>query len=153
MIAGDVMTENPRTISTTATIAEAVDVLQSMEIRHLPVVDEGGNLVGMLSDRDLGPLLRVFTEGAEAQRLVLPLSRRRVVEFMSAGILSVNPDTEVSEIIDTMLEQKISALPVVDGEGEIVGIVSYVDVLRALNNPEMAASARAQARVMSVEGR
>jgi acetoin utilization protein AcuB len=136
MIAADVMTENPRTVKPTDAISDALDVLQAMDIRHLPVVDDEGNLVGMLSDRDLGPLLRVFTEGAEAEQLVLPLSRRRVVEFMSADVLSVEPDTEVGEIIDTMLDQKIGAVPVVDAEGEVVGIISYVDILRAVNAPE-----------------
>jgi acetoin utilization protein AcuB len=132
MTAADLMTENPRTIRATDTIAQALDALQSMEIRHLPVVDDANELVGILSDRDLGSMMRSFTEGADAQRLIVPLSQRRVADFMSGDVVSVDTDADLGEITDTMLDQRIGAVPVVDGEGSVVGIISYVDVLRAL---------------------
>jgi CBS domain-containing protein len=132
MIAADLMTENPRTIRATAPISEALEALQSMEIRHLPVVDDGNNLVGMLSDRDLGPLMRTFTEGEDAQRMIAPLSRRRVAELMSSDVVSLDADVDVREVIETMLDQRVGAVPVLDGEGTVMGIISYVDVLRAL---------------------
>jgi CBS domain-containing protein len=132
MIAADVMTENPTTIRQTDPISEAIDALQSLAIRHLPVVDDANNLVGMLSDRDLGSLMRTFAEEADAEGMVLPLSQRRVADYMSADVVSVEEDTDVSEVIETMLEQRIGALPVVDGEGNVKGIISYVDLLRAM---------------------
>lgn len=132
MIAAELMTENPRTIRATDPVSQAFEALQSMDIRHLPVVDEQNDLVGMLSDRDLGPLLRTFTEGVEAERLIVPLSSRRVADFMSADVVSVDADADLSEVIETMLEQRIGAVPVVDGEGNVIGIISYVDVLRAV---------------------
>jgi CBS domain-containing protein len=132
MIAAELMTDNPTTIRTIDTVGEALDALQSLEIRHLPVVDEGNNLVGMLSDRDLGSLMRTFTEGADAQGMILTLSQRRVADFMSADVVSVDPDTDLSEIIETMLDQRIGVVPVVDGEGNVAGIISYVDILRAV---------------------
>ena len=52
MIARDVMTENPTTVDAGATVAEAAELLQTLEIRHLPVV-EGSELLGIVSDRDL----------------------------------------------------------------------------------------------------
>lgn len=133
MIAADLMTENPRTIRPTDTVSQALEALQSLEIRHLPVVDEENNLVGMVSDRDLGPLMRSFTEGEEAERMVLTLSRRRVSDFMSADVICIDADADLSEVIDMMLDQHIGALPVVDGEGVVQGIISYVDVLRAVS--------------------
>jgi CBS domain-containing protein len=132
MIAAEIMTENPRTMRTTDPVRDALEALEAMQIRHLPVVDEEGNLVGMLSDRDLGPLMKSFMEGAEAERMIAPLSSRKVSEFMSADVVSVSVDAEVSTIIETMLEERIGAVPVVDGEGNVSGIISYVDVLRAL---------------------
>jgi CBS domain-containing protein len=130
MIAADVMTENPRTIGSNDTIAQAIDALQAMDVRHLPVVDEEGELVGMLSDRDLGPMMRTYVEGAEAERMVLPLSRTRVAQVMSSDVVSVDVDDDVTDVVETMLEQRVGAVPVVDGEGAVVGIISYVDVLR-----------------------
>jgi acetoin utilization protein AcuB len=146
MIAAEVMTENPRTVLASDVIGDALEVLQMQEIRHLPVVDDDGNLVGMLSDRDLGPLMRTFIEGEEAQRRILPLSRRRVVDFMSSDVVSVDLDTEVSAIVEAMLEQRIGAVPVVDGEGAVTGIISYVDLLRVLGGPEESARPIARAK-------
>jgi CBS domain-containing protein len=131
MIAAELMTENPRTVRPTDPVSQALDALQSMEVRHLPVVNEQNELVGMLSDRDLGPLMRTFTEGADAERLIVPLSSRRVADFMSADVVSVDTDAALREVIETMLEQRIGALPVLDGEGNVAGIISYTDVLRA----------------------
>ena len=133
MIAAELMTENPRTIRPTDLLSEALDALQSMDIRHLPVVDADNNLVGMISDRDLGPLMTIFTEGAEAQRMIVPLSRRRVAELMSSDVVAVDADADMSDVIEMMLEQRIGAVPVVDGEGNVSGIISYVDILRAIS--------------------
>jgi CBS domain-containing protein len=125
VIALDIMTENPARLGPTATVREAVVALQSLDVRHLPIVDEQGALVGMLSDRDLRGLSQA---GLAA----------RVADLMSADVLSVETDTEVEEIVALMLDAKIGAVPVVDGDGALVGIVSYVDVLREAFAPEAA---------------
>ena len=134
MIARDLMTANPATVLPRTTIAEAWDLMRELDVRHLPVVD-GDALVGMLSDRDLGSLdlARLLNEdGADAlrRRLALP-----VIQIMSADVIAVEPDTEMSEIITMLLEHRVGALPVVlTGTRQVVGIVSYVDVLRAVEN-------------------
>lgn len=56
LIARDLMTESPATIGPAWTIRSAVRLLQTLDVRHLPVVNEQGELVGMLSDRDLRAL-------------------------------------------------------------------------------------------------
>jgi acetoin utilization protein AcuB len=132
MIAADLMTENPRTMLPTDTVSQAVEALQSMNVRHLPIVDEGGRLIGMLSDRDLGPLMRTFTEDAEVEHMVVPLSRRRVAELMSSDVVSVDLESDLAEVIELMLDERIGAVPVVDDADNVVGIISYVDVLRAV---------------------
>jgi acetoin utilization protein AcuB len=132
MIAAEVMTENPKTIKSSDAIGDAIETLQAMEVRHLPVVDDDANLVGMLSDRDLGPLMRRFAERPDADRDVLRLSLNPVSDYMTGDVVYVDPDTDVTEVIDVMLANRIGAVPVVDAEGDVVGIISYVDVLRAL---------------------
>src|SRR5262245_57877663 len=120
MRATEIMTEDPMTVEVTAKIAEAIDILQTLEIRHLPVVDRGGTLVGMISDRDLRS-----ANGKEES----------IAAIMSADVSTIDPETDVEEIIDLLLELKVGALPVVDEETkELMGIVSYVDVLRALRS-------------------
>lgn len=131
--ARDLMTRSPATVSPQTTIAEAWDVMRELDIRHVPVV-ENGALIGMLSDRDLarvGLLDRREPGGVESLRRKLGTP---VIEVMSSDIVSIEPETDVSEIIGLLVEHKIGALPVVaDGPG-VVGIVSYIDVLRAYRN-------------------
>jgi acetoin utilization protein AcuB len=134
MIAQELMTANPATVTPQASIAEAWDLMRELDVRHLPVV-EGGALVGMLSDRDIGTLevTRLLTdEGADAlrRRLTLP-----VVQIMSTDIVAVEPDAEMGELISLLVEHKVGAIPVVPaGTRQIIGIVSYIDVLRAVED-------------------
>jgi CBS domain-containing protein len=134
MIARDLMTPDPLTVTPKSTVAEAWDVMRDLAVRHVPVVDRGA-LVGMLSDRDLAQvdmvrLLRV--EGADALREELETP---IVEIMSSDVISVEPDTEMSDVISLLLEHKIGAVPVVEpGTREVLGIISYVDLLRALQD-------------------
>ncbi|KYF92305.1 hypothetical protein BE17_48230 [Sorangium cellulosum] len=126
------MTENPRTVRVDDPVGEAVDVLQTTDFRHLPVVDEQGELVGMLSDRDLRALQLPYSEDAAVVDAALQKARVPVSTMMSGNVLSVGPDADVTELMELMLDNKIGALPVVDGEGALLGIVSYVDIFRGL---------------------
>jgi acetoin utilization protein AcuB len=132
MEARDVMTPNPMTVTSRTTLGEVWDLMREADIRHVPVVD-AGTLVGMLSDRDLGSLdvAAVLTmEGADAlrRRLATP-----VVTIMSSDVVSVEAEDDLAEVVDLMLEHKVGAIPVVrSGTQELVGIVSYIDVLRAV---------------------
>ena len=115
----DIMTTKVVTIRQTASVRDAIRTLDELDVRHLPVLDEHKELVGMISDRDLLRLRR------SAEGLQRPVS-----EVMSADVLAVTPTTEVSEIIDLMSENRIGAVPVVDNDSQLAGLVSYVDVLR-----------------------
>ena len=132
MIARDLMTPDPMAVSPQATITEAWEIMREAEIRHLPVIDDGV-LVGMVSDRDLARLgfaRLIAAEGADALRRELDT---RVGTVMSPDVVGIEPETDVGEIVELLLEHKIGALPVVDRSTDtVVGIVSYVDVLRAL---------------------
>ncbi|WP_437993602.1 CBS domain-containing protein [Sorangium sp. So ce145] len=130
--AAELMTENPRTVRVDDPIGEAVNVLQTMDFRHVPVVDEQGELVGMLSDRDLRALQSPYAEdtavvGAAPRKASAPVST-----IMSGNVVSASPDADVTELMELMLDNKIGALPIIDGEGALVGIVSYVDIFRGL---------------------
>ncbi|AKT41207.1 CBS domain-containing protein [Chondromyces crocatus] len=126
------MTENPRTVRMSDPISEAVEVLQTLEFRHLPVLDDDQNLVGIVSDRDLRPFLVLYAQDAETVGGALKHGRLPVSSIMSSNVVSVDPEADVTELMELMLEHKIGAVPVVDGDGMLVGIVSYVDLLRGL---------------------
>ncbi len=135
--AAELMTENPRTVRVDDPIGEAVDVLQTTDFRHLPVLDEQGELVGMLSDRDLRGLQLPYSANtavveAGRQKTGVPVSTMPVSTIMSGNVVSVGPDADMTELMELMLEHKIGALPVVDAEGALLGIVSYVDIFRRI---------------------
>lgn len=125
--AHDLMTPEPKVVVDTASVGEAIELLEELDVRHLPVVDGEGNLVGILSDRDLRPLSDTNDAESWLRRMRTP-----VAELMTGGVVYVTPDAELTEIIELMLEHRIGAIPVVDGEGQVAGIVSYVDILRAI---------------------
>ena len=125
MVVDEIMSPKPVAVEADQTVREALRRLITEDIRHLPVVDDGA-LVGMLSDRDVRGFANEVLSGNElSEQLSRPVS-----EVMSSDVVSVDPETEVGEAIDLMIEHKIGALPVV-ADGQLVGILSYVDVLRA----------------------
>lgn len=130
MQASDLMTARPTTIRPEATIRQAVALLQDLDVRHLPVVDVEGQLVGMLSDRDLRALTIPFISAGESQGTLVTALGSPVSSVMTSDVLSVEPETDVDEIVELMLENRIGAVPVVDRDSGLVGIVSYMDVLR-----------------------
>jgi acetoin utilization protein AcuB len=134
MTARDFMTPGPVHLIRSATVGEALGLLRELDVRHLPIVDEDGEVVGMLSDRDLRGLGLPWepTERTDGRFGIL------VSEVMSTDVLSVDADAAAHEIVDLMLEFKVGAVPVVDAENRLVGIVSYIDMLRWLQ-PGLAA--------------
>lgn len=132
MFVHEIMTASPLTASPAWTLERALSALASGDFRHLPVVDDSGDLVGILSERDLRAQVLPALAAYELPEDARALMRRRVADIMSGDVLSVHTQAEVSEVIELMLDQRVGALPVVEADtGELVGIVSYVDVLRA----------------------
>ena len=134
MIARDVMTDSPTAVRETARLGDAFEILHNLDIRHLPVVNADHEVVGMLSDRDLGngpPPSRAMAAivGPSHFRRDTPVSR-----VMSGDVVTTGPENDVVEVADLMVENRIGAVPVVDPEGRLLGIVSYVDLLRALGH-------------------
>jgi acetoin utilization protein AcuB len=132
MTAGALMTTHPVTVTPQATIAEALDLMRDLDIRHIPVV-ESDALVGMLSDRDL-PYLNVGAllsdQGAAALRRELATP---VIKVMRSDVICVEPETDLSDVIGLLIEHKVGAIPVIEADTRaVVGIVSYIDVLRAV---------------------
>jgi CBS domain-containing protein len=127
MQARDVMTSKLVTGKVTESVSQVMDTMFSQDIRHLPIVS-GDELVGMISDRDLRQFSRsVMLDGAAARaQLSAPIGK-----MMSSDVLTADPEDEIDELIDTMVENKVGAIPIVDGDGALVGIVSYIDILRA----------------------
>lgn len=121
------------TVRPEATVAEAGALLRTHGIRHLPVVDEAGRVVGIVTDRDLRQLAfapHVFDQlGWQAAGLqAMP-----VREVMTWGVVSLQATSDLRSAARLMHERRLGALPVVDAGGRLVGILTEDDLLRALD--------------------
>jgi len=131
MVADELMSESPFVVQVTDSIRRAMAQLTESDVRHLPVVEDG-RLVGMVSDRDLRRLLDPIFEPAPGRAARSEDLERPISLLMSSDVISVQPEAEVEEVIDLMIEHKIGAVPVTEaGSSKLLGIISYVDVLRA----------------------
>ena len=123
----DLMTQDPLSVTTVETIGKAEELMGENNIRQIPVV-EGQELVGIVTDRDVRAYLSdalLADPEARARALQTP-----VREIMTTGPLFIAPDDDLKDAIEMLIEQKFGAIPVVDEAEGLVGIVSYLDVLR-----------------------
>ncbi len=144
MNASDVMTRNTATLHTDASLGEAIGVMLGRGVSGLPIVDQQGNLVGVLTEGDLLRRVEVGTSerrqfawwdvlrstGLSAEEYVRTHSRK-VGDLMTRDPATVTEGTSLEEIVELMERRHIKRLPVVR-EGKVVGIVSRADLLRAV---------------------
>jgi len=128
---GDLMTAEVATLNANDKLSIADDIMRLGRIRHLPVVDEDGGVIGIVSQRDLfrGALARALGYGEHAQSKILGMLL--VKEVMTPTVATVSPDVPLAEAARTMLERKIGCLVVKDGD-RLAGILTESDFVRAL---------------------
>jgi len=135
----DVMTKGPITIDPEAPLETAAAVMREREVRHLPVVDEAGRLIGMITDRDLrgallAPVLAEHLSGAAQRRLRglgAALGNLRVRDAMTWDAVTIGPEAPIARAAAIMFEGRIGSLLVMERE-RLVGIVTERDVLKVL---------------------
>jgi CBS domain-containing protein len=134
MIAGDLMTPDPITVTPETSIAEVWDLMRLLHSRHVPVV-EGETLVGIVSDRDLVRLdLTGLLPSEEADLLRQELAGP-VAKIMSIDVVAVDTETDLFDVVGLLIEHRVGALPVVrPGTRDVVGILSYIDVLKVVQD-------------------
>ena len=127
----DVMSNDPLTVSPSDTVGKAEELMYENHYRQLPVV-ENKQLIGIVSDRDIRSFLAQpsFVEPEKRARAL----RTKVKEIMTAKPLTVSPEDDLREAVELLIEEKIGGIPVVDETEGLVGIVTYVDVLRFFLN-------------------
>jgi CBS domain-containing protein len=111
------MTEDPRSIGTSASVVEAARLMREAHIGSLPITD-GEQLVGMITDRDI--TTRVVAEAAD-------LGRTSVGDVCSRDVISVEADNDHEEAVKLMARHQVRRLPVVEN-GRLIGIVAQADI-------------------------
>ena len=117
----DVMTLKTVTLSPHHGFAEAVSLMADRHFRHIVVVDTGGQILGVISDRDI---LRTLARTANWQT-------KDVSQIMTRDPFTVRRDTPLSVAVAKIVSKRINCLPVLDDEGKVCGILTSTDLLKA----------------------
>ena len=143
MRAIDVMVRDVVTVRPDTDVAEATKLLAEHDVSALPVLDQDGSLIGMLSEADLIHRIEIGTEKhrpwwLEAVTGPTTLAEefakshgKKVGEVMATGVISASEDTPLSEIAAVLERNRIKRVPVVK-DGKLVGIVSRANLIQAL---------------------
>lgn len=130
MMKTDLIAVRPET-----TLVDAITLMEKGNFRHLPVIDDNGKLVGMVTDRDMRSAKpSTFLNEEDYRRTFDKVMNHTVGEIMTTELLTVAPYFTLQDALLVMRQKKVGALPVVDENGRLTGIMSTRDLLRAFVN-------------------
>ncbi|MDX3894862.1 CBS domain-containing protein [Pusillimonas sp.] len=121
------------TIDADDTLLHATRMMKDSKIKHLPVVDRSGGLVGIVTDRDLKKASASDATTLEVHELLYLLDKVKIQSIMSKHVVTVDKGTPLKQAALLMVDKGIGCLPVMDGT-QLVGIVTRTDVLRYFAN-------------------
>jgi acetoin utilization protein AcuB len=126
----EIMTSDVSTIPMDMTLGQAMEVCSRKKIRHLPVVDEYGQLAGLVTDRDIryliSPRIGTISENtADRESLKRPIHL-----IMIRTTVVATPQMSIAEAAQLMLDHRIGCLPVTDSQRKVIGMVTATDLIR-----------------------
>lgn len=122
----NVMSLRPLTIGPSDTIQQAEKIMHENDIRQLPVI-KGKELVGIITDRDIRSFLGGLGTLGEEKAM-----GTKVASVMTTKPITLCPEDDLRDATELLIEQKVGGIPVVDEEVGLLGIITYVDLLRCL---------------------
>jgi CBS domain-containing protein len=143
----EVMSRDPIVVRPETPLKEAIQILAERRISGLPVVDDTGNLLGIISETDLmwqetgvtPPAYIMFLDSViylqnpgTYERDLHKALGQTVGEVMSKNPVTISPDKLLSEAARILNDRKIHRLPVLDNTGQIIGILTRGDIIRAM---------------------
>ena len=126
------MIYDPVTISKDNTVGDALQLMQENKIGGIPVIDEQGLLIGIVTNRDLR-----FQSDME----------RKIEEVMTKDNIVTTHDTDLKLAAEVLLANKIEKLPVVDDRNKLIGLITYRDITKLKDNPNACKDAKGRLRV------
>lgn len=131
MNVSDYMTTTPVCANLRDGLHQTYYRMRERGIRHMPVLDDSGVLAGIVTERDL---LRpgFVDDGPVVSRSFVLDNKRKVASAMTSNPVTVRSDAPLSAAVDLFIQRRYGALPVVDASGAMVGILSSIDLLKAL---------------------
>ena len=130
-----IATKNVISLRTRDSMLTASKLLKEKGIRHLPVLDDSEQLVGVITDRDIKRASASEATSLDIHELLYLLDRIEVSRVMTKNPVTVAPNTSVQEAAALMVKHKVSCLPVVNA-GKVAGIVTDMDMLKLVARGE-----------------
>jgi len=127
----DVMTEQPLTVRLNENVETAWDLMENHNIRHLPVLDDRGDVQGVLSDRDLQRFERAFRRRQYEGVLENSFGELKIKQVMTKVPETIPPDMSLVDAGTILIENKISCLPVVEAD-HLVGMLTETDFVKVV---------------------
>jgi acetoin utilization protein AcuB len=127
----DIMTRDVFTVTPETSVVDARAEMSRRNIRHILVIDEGGLLIGIVTDRDIRTSLPSPATSLSVWEVNYLLARLTVQEVMAKAVITIDPERDVRQAARILIDHKIGGLPVLEGR-RLVGIVTDTDLLRAL---------------------
>lgn len=132
MICGDVMTKDPACCVPTDSAARVAKLMKTEDVGSIPVCEsrQSRKLIGIVTDRDLA--LQVLAEERDA-------NSTRVQDVMTREPFTCHPDDDLKVALDAMQTHQVRRIPVVDRNGQLIGIVAQADIATRAEQPEKTA--------------
>lgn len=142
----DIMTTDVVTVTKETTVLELAGLFANRHLSSLPVLDQNGELIGIVTETDLveqdknlhiPTVISIFDwviyleSDKKFEKELKKMTGRVVGDIYSSELLTVLPDTSIADVADLLSSRKINALPVVEGK-RLVGIVSRIDLIRSM---------------------
>ncbi len=125
------MNPNVITVDADDSMLDATKILKEHNIRHLPVLEKG-KLVGVITDRDLKRASASDATTLEAHELLYLIANIKIREIMTRNPITVPYNYTVEEAAEILLQAKISGMPVVDKDGDVIGTITQTDLFKVL---------------------
>ena len=135
--AENVMIFDPITINLDATVAEAMNLMSEYKIGGIPVVDNGGILKGIVTNRDL----RFENNRA-----------KKITEVMTTDLITTNHQTNLEAAARILQKHKIEKLPMIDESGKLIGLITYKDITKTKDRPDSCKDDKGRLRVAAAVG-
>ena len=125
------MNPNVITVDADDSMLDATKLLKEHNIRHLPVLEKG-KLVGVVTDRDLKRAAPSDATALEAHELLYLIANIKVREIMTKNPITVPYNFTIEEAAELLLQARISGMPVVDKDGDVIGTITQTDLFKVL---------------------
>ena len=131
MYVKDNMSRNPYTVGLNQSVSEALDIMSASKIHRLPVVDQKGKLLGLVTESLIASNTPNNSSSLSVFELNYLLNKLQIKDIMVKDPIVINPDALLEEAATLLLENDIGCLPVINDDKQLVGIITHNDIFKA----------------------